>query len=268
LLKAFTLKKESYPAYSMRALARDLDLSLSYVSGLLDGKKKIPVSRLPTITKILEMDAAMVAELKNAIRHETLKGKNLDVEIFAGPRTRPEPAIAKYVEVSSRYLKIVESWHYLALLDLTTCTDFQAEPSWSAKRLGISEGLVKKAFSELQELGLIEWVDQTWRKTELKIRFPVSKSLPQIRNYHKKMMEKAVDVMMKNTDPENYSRRLITSVSFAANLENLEEAKALITNALYEAMELLSSGPCSEVFQLNCQLFPLSLLEKSTQKKS
>jgi hypothetical protein len=56
----------------------------------------------------------------------------------------------------------------------------------------------------------------------------------------------------------SYVSGLITGLTFAGNPANFERAQRHLHQALYESAEILTAGPCTEVYQLNAQLFLLT----------
>ncbi|RYZ80924.1 MAG: DUF4423 domain-containing protein, partial [Proteobacteria bacterium] len=99
-------------------------------------------------------------------------------------------------------------------------------------------------------------------------RFPTDKSHAQIREYHRKMIKKATEVLSTKLQPEDFQNRLINCVSFAGSAEKIEEAKVILNHALYQVAELLSKGPADEVFQINLQFFKLTEELADDPKKS
>ena len=92
------------------------------------------------------------------------------------------------------------------------------------------------------------------------MRFPTVKSLPKIRAYHKKMIQKAVHELDKKIDEKSFQKRLISGMCIAANPEKITQAKQILQAALHEVASVLSEGNCTELYHLNAQLF--SLLEE------
>ena len=76
----FDRKRVSTPAYSLRALARDLKVSPAYVSQVFNGKKPLPESRLAEIIRILDLDDIAVLQLKEALYTEKKRTESMDEE--------------------------------------------------------------------------------------------------------------------------------------------------------------------------------------------
>ncbi|MGZ3749447.1 MAG: helix-turn-helix domain-containing protein, partial [Pseudobdellovibrionaceae bacterium] len=67
LTQALNLKKSKMPSYSISALAQALNISPSFVYGIFNGKRILPVSQVGNISKALEMDQVAVERLKKAL---------------------------------------------------------------------------------------------------------------------------------------------------------------------------------------------------------
>ncbi|MNL22550.1 hypothetical protein D3C87_1439020 [compost metagenome] len=79
-----------------------------------------------------------------------------------------------------------------------------------------------------------------------------------IRGIHAQLIQLAMQKLMTETAQVNFDARLINGVMFAANPANLQRAKDRLNDAIYEAAEILAEGECTEVYQINLQLFPLT----------
>ncbi len=153
---------------------------------------------------------------------------------------------------------IFEKWYYLATLDLITCKDFVATPKNIAMKFRISEGAAARALKTLLENGLIEKTAHGFRKTEAQIRFPTTRSLPQIREYHRMIIAQGLENMLMQTSEAAFQQRLISSITFAMNPTHEKRGRERLAELIYEIADIMSDGDCTEVYQLNVQMFPLT----------
>ena len=263
LNRALARQKRRNPRYSVRALARDLKLSPTYVRDLLMGKKNLPESRFQSVTKALGMDPLAMQALREAMLHETLKKKTesrVSLENILEKKNTPGKThlSLNYTEGTLSEFSLLGPWYRMVILDWVTCDNFDPDPQVMSRRLKISAHLAERALVELAKAGFIEMRNGKWHKRHQKIHFPTTRSKPSVRNYHKTMIEKAVKVLENETSDIAFQKRLITSVSIAANPKNLEKARLRLAEALLEITDILIEGECTEVYQLNAQLFPLT----------
>lgn len=251
----FERKKLTFPSYSLRALARDLDVSPAYVSTILSGKKALPEQRLKDFIRVLDLDDIAILQLKNALFPESIKdakmGENQlgrdDIDFFN-----------KYKPLDKKKYEILNDWYNIAILDLTTCENFESRPEWIAKKLRITQLEVEIAIENLKRHNLLCEKDGKLQKVELKLRFPTKISQTVIRKFHKQMIKKAYDELDAKTKDDDFANRLILGSTFAVNSTKMDLLKEKIQNALFEVSSTASDGPCQSVYQLNIQFFPLS----------
>ncbi|MDO9181206.1 MAG: TIGR02147 family protein [Bacteriovorax sp.] len=247
-------KKLSYPSYSLRALARDLELSPSYVSALLTGQKPLPEVRLKDFIKVLDLDDIAIIQLKNALYPETRKETNSSERLSENDKD----FLNSYRPLDKKKYEILNDWYNIAILDLTTCENFESHPSWIAKKLKITQLQVEIAIENLKRLELLIEVDGKLQKKERLLRFPTKMSQSVIRKFHKQMIKKAYEELDSKTEEEEFSKRLITGTTFAVDSKKINLLKEKIQNNLYEVASMASDGPCESVYHFNVQLFPLT----------
>lgn len=254
--RALKRKQSANSLYSQRAFARDLGVSSAFVTKLLTGQRTLPLNRFKKLARLLEMDSTEQDEYLQALIFHSLKSPEL--RALAQERTFTVPSkMGKYSRQEKRKFHVLEDWYNLAVLDLATCTGFNPDPRAIGRRLGITTLQASESLSCLVRIGLLKQVGDTYEKTDRDVFFPAARSQELIRNYHRQMIRKAYEALNKKSE-EDYERRLITGFTIAANPEQLEKLKKMIFDFASEAGEQLSHGECSEVYQLNVQLFPLS----------
>lgn len=256
------------PAYSMRALAKATKISPSYLSRILAGKKPIPEERFAPLVQSLGMDETSCRLLRHAMFRQTVGASKNAIavleEILGQSSPRREPSLFEdFQEGVITEFSVLEPWYRIAVLDLVTCDNFNPSSEWIAERLGITTAQATEALRDLLAAGLLREKNGKISKTSRKLRFPTVRSNPTIRRYHQAMIDKAVKHMLNETDDHAFDHRLISSLSFAADPKNLKKARAILNDALYEVAEVLRQGDCTEIYQLNAQLFPLTRRTKS-----
>jgi len=136
--------------------------------------------------------------------------------------------------------------------------NFKPDVGWIAKRLGITVHQAKDGIATLSRTGFLKTDGSRWEKNKERLRFPTVASHPSVRKFHSQMISKAARHLNHATSKEDFARRLITGLTIAVNPEQIEAARAIIHKALYDVAEILTQGACTEVYQMNLQLFPLT----------
>ncbi len=258
LQKALLRVSRRNKSYSLRSLARAVDISPSFLSAVFKGKKRLPKSRFEAVTRSLGMDEASKKSLRKAMLLETIGSSPNSVPFFEDVLSPSNLAIAEREEGTIPEFTVFDSWYHMAILDLVTCVNFNPDPKDIGSRLGIETREAERAFKMLADRGLIEFKNGIWLKVNEKLRFPTTKSYPAIRAYHKTMITKALQTLIGQTDTVSFERRLITAVSFAANPESLKKGRERLMELIYEIADIMTEGDCTEIYQLNAQLFPLT----------
>lgn len=126
-------RRKRNPRYSLRAFSRDLRTSHSALSELLSGKRKLTAPALERIMDGMSLPETRRAELRAAIRLSPNQQLPLD----------------------AAEIRAHAHWYYPAILELTLVRDFQPDPRWIARRLGLRLGVARAAVRKLLEGGKI-----------------------------------------------------------------------------------------------------------------
>lgn len=262
LNKFFQLKKEVFPQLSLRRLAQLIEISPSHLSRILQGKKKFPDTKLNQLSKALSLDEVQVKVLKEALLYEDFKQNEEKLEQLnelAVHRSQNKiSSLSKYKELEDIKRDFMSHWYNIAIMDLTTCSNFQFNYQWIAKKLNLSIQEVKESIKKLIEEKLLKVENGQLVKETKNLRVSVLKSKNHIRQFHHSMITKALWTLNNKQDEASLGNRLITGITIATNPQQIEKAKEKLTIALHDIAEILSTGECTEVYQLNLQLFGIT----------
>ena len=188
-----------------------------------------------------------------------------ELSVSTGIQTLAQPTagktiVAEYESLGKTDFWLLDEWYHLPLLNLVTTYDFKDDPAIVAKRLNIDETRVRDSIRRLCTAGYLT-IDESGKlqRTQLKVRFPTQRSHTSVRRFHRAMVEKAAALLQGVPTEKDFNERLISAVTFAGDPEKINAAKVIIEEAMYKAAEVLAdSETCSEIFQLNLQLFKLT----------
>lgn len=255
ILKDFFERKRALRShFSLRYLAKRLNLSPSFISRVFNGSKRLPLKHLAKVAKELEIDAPALRQLRKAFAKEYM----FDFDETEPSAHKPNAPSDRFVTASADAFSILDRWYLLPILELVTCVDFQDDPAWIGRKLKISPTAVQGAWLDLIKSGCLKKENGRWVKTQRKIRFPSTRSSSQIQKYHSKMLEKAKFQVENRSSQEAFERRLILGASVATNAEGFEKAQKYLEQALFEALNIMTSGKADKIYHLGLQLFPLS----------
>lgn len=238
-------KIKANSAYSARAFARDIGVSSAYVTMVLNGKKKINLERAMGISRALKLDEHRTMQLVGAVLKEN--GLSLEYKSLRDKKM--------LTDLSEEQFAVIADWYHFAILDLTTTKNFHSNISWISKRLGLKTIEVEHALDRLVKVGLLIKTKNGFKKTQANIDLPTKTSVAAVREHQKQMIDRA-KMQLEKIDQKSFENRMICSATFAANISRLEEARKMVLDFQHELSQFLSAGEdCTEVFQLNTQLF-------------
>lgn len=251
----FQRRLETNSRYSLRAFARDADVSAAFLSQVINGKRRLSEDRAETIAVRLGWNRArserfikfVRAELTSlpAIRERLLKearvGKNRD---------------RNFKSVSMNQFRVISDWYHFAILELSRLPNCKITPAIAAKRLGISEPLAGAAIARLKNLNLL--VADGEGNLRKAIANYTTGNIPSvaIRNFHRQLLKKATAAL----ETQNPIEREISGVTMAIDPAKLPIAKKMIADFRRELMATLEHCETpTAVYHLSVQLFRLDM---------
>lgn len=252
LNKYFQQKKRHAPGFSLRAVAKRLDVSPSFLSRIFSGQRPVPYALLLKMKTVLDIAPEVFASLREA--HE------VKIDDHASPtkgKRTVKTSLDDWEMASQESVRILREWYFLPILQLASLQNFDGEMTTIAKRLGLKVAVARAACEELTELGLLERKAGRYSSANKKLRWDSAKSVTEVRRFHSSMLEKAKDSLGQT---EDFERRLITGVTLTTSPEKILAAKQKLADCLHAiANDLMSDDEsATEVFHLAAQLFPLT----------
>lgn len=239
-------------SYSMRAFARDLSVDVGLLSHVLKGTKKFS---LETATKIAEKIFSHKADRTFFIKLvalQKLKGEEARLAKLELEKIKIH-SLDKW-NLSVADFNYVSKWYHIPIAVYTELKTASSDVKKIAAFFGIDETTTEFAVERLLKLNILEKKNKRLART-LKV-FNVQSEIPSstIRNYHREMINKALDAI----DGQDIKRRYLRGSSFSINRKNLPKVHKLIED-FYSDLSLLSEDQkdSDTIYQLNTQLFDL-----------
>lgn len=270
LKKSIKKKKKDNSKFTLRFMSKTLNISHTFLSDLLNGNKKWPLDLLDKVVDLLEIDdinknkisEILMDDLLKDLRKKSklLRSLNLNSHFNAQQVINKSDYIEKFDEEPPESTSLLNQWYFISLLDLSTCDEFILDFKWIAKRLGITSYEAEFAWNCLVAQKYVELINGRWCKTNQLVRIPTVNFQSRIQNYHRIMLSKALSLLKAKEFPDmEFSDRMITSLSIATNLDKLKVTRNYLEESSYRAAEMLSEGPCNEIYQLCIALFPITI---------
>ena len=247
-LIAFRLRN---PSFSLRALARKLDISPAAVSEILNGKRPVTRKVAQKVVMRLGLDPKKSHSLL-ALFPE--KGENKP----SGDETPAAPT-PSYTKLSMDQFRAIADWYHYAILSLAETEDFNDDPKSIAARLNLRLPDARAAVERLERLGMLRRDTKTGRLIATGEQYMSSDDVMSIalRKSHMQYMEKSTSAL----DEVDVLLRDFVGVTIAMNMDKLPVAKKMIRKFLGELCSQVEVGAKTEVYRLNLQLIPLTTKE-------
>lgn len=241
LIAELNKRKGINPNFSMRSFAKWLGVSPAQLSQMMAGKRTITLKSMKKISERLGLSPHERNNLAGSLL-QTQKDSNNKKQVL---RLREDQ------------FHLIADWYHMAILSLTRIKKSQADPRWIAHRLGISIEQAHQALLRLERLGIIQ-TKPKFKQISEPIEMVSEVPSEAIRKYHIQNLHLATEKI----EMVEVKKRQFQSLSIPLNPEKLEPFKKLIDDFLAVAAELSRKHEGHEVYNLNVQLFPVTILKE------
>lgn len=237
--------------YSLRAFARDLELSPQRLSHILSGRHGLSPAAATKVAQHLGLNQeeinffCMLVQEKHA-RSGVVK-KNAQEKL--------QELTSQYKNLNLEHFKIISDWYHFAILELTLVDGFKSNPKWIAKALKITEIEVKMAIERLLKLELLtEGKNGALKLTGQFFADPRGTPSSALRQFHKQLMEKAILAL----EFQKLEERDFSSTILAIDEKDIPRAKDEIKKFRVAFDKKFSAREVkTNVYCLGTQLFSL-----------
>jgi uncharacterized protein (TIGR02147 family) len=251
LEKELRARQKANKNYSLRAFARDIGISPSFLSHLLKGEKSLSPDRAVEIARKIQMapkEARLLANLSRLQAAKSEESKNLiqqDIDQI-------QKVYSSFEKLKLDQFSVISDWHHFAILELMDVEGFSSNPTWIAKRLYLSVTEVSLALDRMLALKMIEIRPNGDFK---KLKNNAVKDAPSeaIRKFHLQHLKNAAQAIEKR----NYDERHTSGITMAIDPQKLPQAEKMIQEFRAKMSAFLEGGKKKNVYHLAVQLFPL-----------
>jgi len=245
--------------YSMRAFARDLNISPSFLSQVLGGKRGLTASKAKNIFAILEFSEnekklfmlEVQMEQKRSDKKKAVVQKQIDSAV---------QQTGAYTFETDEFDRMSQ-WYVIAILQLLRVKEAPRKNQdqfcgWAAAKLGINIELVESTLSDLMERALIR--KEKAGLTAIHDTVWTTNQVPSgaIRSFHKQMIDKAKTAI----EMQSVNDRFLQSIQFPvlkASLPEIQNDILKFRNQMLRKHGRTAAEDADTVYGLNLQLFRL-----------
>lgn len=249
------------PQYSLRAFARDLEMSPSFLCEFLAGRQGLSRERVHWLAKKLDFPDEQREHFWDLI--ESRFGRSSESKKAAGVRV-VQRSKSHDSKMSLEKFRLVAEWYNFVILEILGLPENDYSPKAMAEILGISEKEVKQAFTRLKNLGLIEEskIDgqSRWTPTEDVTSTEEAGSCEAIQFAHQQMLRMHAD----QTEKLGIDRRESLSVTFSLADSDWPDFRRELKEALISVISKygMRDGTKDQVACLSAQVIKLLEEEK------
>ncbi len=247
LLDELVSRKLKNPAYSLRSLARQLNISHTSLSQIISGKRPITAKMIHRISDSL----GLPMDIRNRILGHLVKQCPDADQMTVDSESYQLLAVDEF--------KLISEWYHFAILSLADLRDNVASPKWISTRLGISEKVADEAFQRLEKLSLIECEGTGFRKTGKTVTTTNDIPSSAIKQFHLQILTKAQDALIH----EDLNKRDISSHCLAFDPEDMEEARLMIEKFRRRFVHTFRRKSAKKAYVIAMQFFSLENVFKS-----
>lgn len=238
LLKAvFTERRSKNTSYSLRAFARDLEISPASLSGILRGVK------VPSIRTIRQCAAHL------GWSEDYTKKVILDLQIYRNYLNDSGEESVFYVGADFDDLDV--SWSLFAIFQLSYLADNSSSPIWISKRLNVSIEEVQKSLDFLLQNKCIEIVEDKMVPKARPVLVSDFRS-EKLREVQKNMLKRCESFMSSDHDDLRKGVLHFTLI----DPDHLKRFSDLMITFCREIDKLSVPGDNSRLYSVMIQAFP------------
>jgi len=239
-------------SYSLRAFARDLHISPSRLSEILNRKKGLSEKAAEDIADLLNLNKkekdffilSVNSQHARSPKAKTTASKNLKSKLKS-----------KAHQISLDEFERAHNWYHLAILELIELKDCEHNAQWFAQKLKLQKVVVEAALDRLTKLGWLTLENGKYiaRDRESESTFDVPSKA--IKTYHEEMLAKANQSLFT----QSVDSREFLNMTLAFSQEEVSEAKEFIRKFQKEFAERFYADEKEKdsIYQLSVQLFRL-----------
>lgn len=260
LLRELDRRRSRNQSYSLRAFARDLELSVSHLSEVISGARGLSGKSAAKIADKLKLRPAEQSYWFDLVIVETTR--NAQARELAKERLKSTRNLQSLKKIKAEQFQVISEWYHLALLELINLKDFQPDAAWIAEKLSITEKQATTAIARLKSIGLLKTDGKKWEGNDSVAEIFSEVPSRAIRGFHKQIIENSIYSLQHGSMGD----REIQSMLVAIPKNYVTEFRNDMKKFLIEFWEKIKDEPKDSVYALSVQLCPVT--KKPEERKS
>lgn len=249
-------RQNENPSYSMRAFARDMGINPSQMSEVLGGKTGLSSKKAVVVAENLGLTEKETSIFKAMVEAE--HGRSPQIIANARKVLEESQHSGNFQNLSMEGFRFISDWIYFPILSTMELDNYDGSIDFIGTKLGLSNEETSEAIKTLLKLDIIDIKDGKFIISGEMFTTSHDIANQALKKFHKQHLRKSIEAI----DKVDVKDRDITTMTMAIDKKKISEAKELIKNFRRSLCKLLESGDKNEVYNLNIQLIPLTVLEQ------
>lgn len=252
LLNEFEKRQRARMNYSVRAFARDIGLTPSTLSDLLNKKHGLSLKRANDVARRLKFSDHLRAYFLDLVESQCARTEAK--RKHARERLKHHAKPIEYKQLTGDALEVFGHWSYVAILAMIDNHNGAITPAQMANSLNLKLEAVSAALDRLTRLQVIHKSDGRFMR--LSENFFVNSTVPSqaIRRFHKEVM----DVAKRAIEEQEISRRKFLTSVLSFDACRVDEARLHIENVHAEFIQKFGTDDhVNSVYAFAIQFFQM-----------
>ena len=236
------------PSYSLRAFARDLELTSGSLSKILARKKGMSPTKASTIAKKMGLSGDEMKFFQKLVEANCAR-KLIDREKAKAKLLQYD---TRYTKVEDDHFRVIAEWYHFAIFDLVRIEGFKFDYDWIAKRLAITATEAKDAVERLIKFDILHVVNDKLCQTRDFLVLPSGAPMEAAIKLHEQVLEKG----LKAIRSQSVSERDFSSGFLRARTSDLPKIAARIKEFRRDLAKEVEAGEDHDsIYTLAVQFF-------------
>jgi uncharacterized protein (TIGR02147 family) len=241
-------------AYSIRAYARDLGLSVSRLSETLSEKSGLSSESAKKIANRMDWSPSEATVFVHSV--QACHGRSALVRANAVKALKKSEVKAPQRLIKRDQFRLMSRWYFMAIPELFALDQFEVTAKSVAAKLAIPFTDAQEALWGLEKLGLVQKTETGWSAPSTYKVVPSGTPSKSIRSFHQQMIAKAE----ASIEQQGVDERDLSCVVLSVGEGDLEIAKEMIKKFRRKLNQTLSAraNKKEHVYSLGIQFFRIS----------
>ena len=258
-------RSQKNDSYSLRAMARQLGLSPSLLSEVLNGNRHLTEENAVFVADKLGLQEKEQLYFRTLVQLGRAKKPEVK-QVLLNQLQKLHPKSEVGHDLSVDHFIYVSDWHHFALMRLMDISDFVFSPGAAAKALNIHPFEVDAALERLVRLELVEkTVAGKFVKLRDNVLVKAAGMNDALRKYHKQALEKTIDALSAQTPSERFTG----TENITLSSDQLSEASEIYEECFKKILNLSKKRKKgAEVYHLGIHMIRLSKIQKTKNDRT